>query len=183
MLFVLRLVRRETVQQAVSGFLGIAVAAYIASRTGEAKGFFLLGIWASFVYAGIFAASVLVRWPLVGVIWEYVDGAGADWRRDRRADAGLHLDHAGLGRRSSCPAGWCSASSTRRTGPAGWRWPGWRWATRSPSARSPCRCSRSAASAALTALPTAPEDFDLVPDIAPHPAPAPGSPPRPDLRG
>lgn len=84
LLFVLRLVRRETVQQAVSGFLGVAVAAFIASRTGEAKGFFLLGIWASFGYATLFACSALVRWPLVGVIWEYADGAGVDWRRDRR---------------------------------------------------------------------------------------------------
>lgn len=83
LLLVLRLVRRETVQQAVSGFLAVALAAYIASRTGEAKGFFLLGIWASFVYAGLFLASVLVRWPLVGVVWEYVDGGGGRWRKDR----------------------------------------------------------------------------------------------------
>jgi Protein of unknown function (DUF3159) len=84
LLFVLRLARRESVQQAISGFLGIALAAYIASRTGEAKGYFLLGIWASFGYAAVFLASVLVRWPLVGLIWEYVDGRGRQWRRDRR---------------------------------------------------------------------------------------------------
>jgi hypothetical protein len=83
LLLVLRLLRRETVQQAVSGFLGVALAAYIASRTGEAKGFFLLGIWASFAYAAVFAVSLLVRWPLVGVVWEYVDGDGGQWRRDR----------------------------------------------------------------------------------------------------
>jgi hypothetical protein len=82
LLLVVRLARRETVQQAVSGFLGVALAAYIASRTGQAKGFFLLGIWASFVYAALFLASVVVRWPLVGVVWEYVDGAGGRWRRD-----------------------------------------------------------------------------------------------------
>jgi len=81
-LFALRLLRRESVQQAVSGFLGVALAAYIASRTGEAKGFFLLGIWASFAYAGLFLGSVLVRWPLVGVVWEYVDGGGGRWRQD-----------------------------------------------------------------------------------------------------
>jgi hypothetical protein len=83
-LFVLRLARRETVQQAISGFFGVAVAAFIAARTGEAKGFFLLGIWASFLYAGVFLVSVLVRRPVVGVIWEYVDGTGGGaWRRDR----------------------------------------------------------------------------------------------------
>jgi Protein of unknown function (DUF3159) len=83
LLCLLRLLRKQTIQQAVSGFLGVALAAYIASRTGEAKGFFLLGIWASFVYAAVFAVSVVVRWPLVGVVWEYVDGGGGAWRRDK----------------------------------------------------------------------------------------------------
>ncbi|HST66655.1 MAG TPA: DUF3159 domain-containing protein [Mycobacteriales bacterium] len=82
----LRLARKETVQQALSGFFGVLVAAFIANRTGEAKGFFLLGIWASFAYGSLFLLSVLVRWPLVGLIWEYVDGReiGTSWRQDRR---------------------------------------------------------------------------------------------------
>ena len=83
-LFAIRLARKETVQQALSGFFGVLVAAFIAHRTGEAKGFFLLGIWASFLYAGVFLVSVLARRPLVGVIWEYVDGTGGQaWRRDK----------------------------------------------------------------------------------------------------
>ena len=84
-LFALRLARRQTVQQAISGFFGILIAAFIANRTGEAKGYFLFGIWASFAYAGVFLVSVLARWPLVGLIWEYVDGRGigTSWRRDR----------------------------------------------------------------------------------------------------
>jgi hypothetical protein len=86
LLFVIRLARKETVQQALSGFFGVLVAAFIANRTGEAKGFFLFGIWASFAYGALFLASALVRWPLVGVIWEYVDGRGIGtaWRKDRR---------------------------------------------------------------------------------------------------
>jgi Protein of unknown function (DUF3159) len=86
LLFALRLVRKETVQQALSGFFGVLVAAFIANRTGEAKGFFLLGIWASFAYGAVFLVSVLARWPLVGLIWEYVDGRGIGtaWRKDRR---------------------------------------------------------------------------------------------------
>jgi Protein of unknown function (DUF3159) len=83
LLFVLRLARRESVQQAVGGFLAVAVAAYIASRTGQAKGYFLFGIWASFAYAALFASSILVRRPLVGLLWEYVDGDGGAWRRNR----------------------------------------------------------------------------------------------------
>ena len=83
LIFLIRLVRRQTVQQAVSGFLGVAMAAFIAARTGEAKGYFLLGIWANFGYAAVFGVSVLVRWPLVGVLWEYVDGSNSEWRRQR----------------------------------------------------------------------------------------------------
>ncbi len=84
-LFGIRLALRQTVQQALSGFFAILVAAFIANRTGEAKGYFLLGIWASFAYAAVFLLSVLARWPLVGLIWEYVDGRdiGTRWRRDR----------------------------------------------------------------------------------------------------
>ena len=84
-LFGIRVAARQTVQQALSGFFGVLIAAFIANRTGEARGFFLLGIWASFAYAGVFLLSVLARWPLVGLIWEYVDGRdiGTSWRRDR----------------------------------------------------------------------------------------------------
>jgi Protein of unknown function (DUF3159) len=80
----LRRARKQTMQQAISGLFGVAIAAYLAHRTGSAKGFFLFGIWASFVYAALFGGSVLARWPLVGVIWEYVDGSGTQWRRERR---------------------------------------------------------------------------------------------------
>jgi intracellular septation protein A len=80
---ILRLARKQSIQQAISGLFGVAIAAYLAHRTGSAKGFFLFGIWASFAYAVLFGASVLARWPLVGVIWEYIDGSGVDWRRTK----------------------------------------------------------------------------------------------------
>nr|WP_246326103.1 DUF3159 domain-containing protein [Actinomycetospora corticicola] len=76
-----RLVRGEKVQPALSGLFGVAVCAVIAWRTGEAKGFFLLGIWTSLVYGGVFLVSVLVRRPLVGVLWHLVNGDGQGWRR------------------------------------------------------------------------------------------------------
>jgi hypothetical protein len=72
-LSVYRLIRKQSVQQALSGLIGVAVAAAIAARTGQARGFFLLGIWTSFAYAVPFAVSVLVRRPLVGLLWEFLD--------------------------------------------------------------------------------------------------------------
>ncbi|MGI8679687.1 MAG: DUF3159 domain-containing protein [Jatrophihabitans sp.] len=68
-----RLVRRQPTQQALSGLFGVAVGALIASRTGQARGYFLLGIWTSFVYAVPFAVSVVFRRPLVGLAWEFFD--------------------------------------------------------------------------------------------------------------
>ena len=82
---VLRVVRKEGLQPAVSGFFGVAVAAFIAYRTGSAKGFFLFGIWASLIYGSVFLVSILVRWPLVGVIWAFLNGHGMRWRADRKA--------------------------------------------------------------------------------------------------
>lgn len=83
-----RLVRRQSVQQALSGLFGVLVAALIAARTGQARGYFLFGIWQSFLYAVPFATSVVVRRPLVGVIWEFLDPALGDrtlpWHRRRR---------------------------------------------------------------------------------------------------
>lgn len=81
---VVRLLRKEPISQAVGGLFGVAIAAFIAARTGEAKGFFLLGIWSFVVYGAVLLISVLVRWPLIGVIWENLNGRGNAWRRDRR---------------------------------------------------------------------------------------------------
>ncbi|MBF6065522.1 DUF3159 domain-containing protein [Nocardia terpenica] len=83
-ILVWRLVRRSPIQPAISGFLGVGVCALIAYRMGAAKGFFLFGIWASLLYGGVFLASLVVRWPLAGVIWGVLNGHGTEWRSDRR---------------------------------------------------------------------------------------------------
>ncbi|WP_246361054.1 DUF3159 domain-containing protein [Haloechinothrix aidingensis] len=80
---VARAIRKETLQPAVAGLFGTGIAAFIAYRTGEARGFFLYGIWMSLLYCGIFVVSVAVRWPLVGVIWNFLNGTGRAWRRDK----------------------------------------------------------------------------------------------------
>jgi hypothetical protein len=82
---VVRVVRKEPLQPAISGFFGVAIAAFIAYRTGSAKGFFLFGIYASLIYGSLFLASIVIRWPLVGVIWSFLNGHGMLWRRDRTA--------------------------------------------------------------------------------------------------
>lgn len=80
---VLRVVRKEPVQPALSGLFGVAVAAFIAYRTGSAKGFFLVGIWTSLIIAVVLALTVVIRRPLVGVVVNAMTGRGNAWRRDR----------------------------------------------------------------------------------------------------
>ena len=79
-----RIARRRTLQPAVSGLLGVGIAAFIAYRTGEARGFYLPGLIYSAVLALAFLVSVIVRWPLAGVIWHGINGDGQGWRRDPR---------------------------------------------------------------------------------------------------
>ena len=68
-----RLARHQSVQQALSGLFGVLLAAVIAGRTGQARGYFLVGIWSSALYGAVFLGSLLVRRPLVGAVWEFLD--------------------------------------------------------------------------------------------------------------
>lgn len=64
------------------------IAALIAFYTGSAEGYFLPGIWASLVMADVLTVSILVRRPLVGVVWNLLtsaDGARRVWRTDKVA--------------------------------------------------------------------------------------------------
>ena len=80
-----RLIRRESTQPALSGFIGVAICALIAYIVGASKGYFLLGIWMSLLWAVVFAASVLIRRPAVGYVWSWASGRDRGWRDVPRA--------------------------------------------------------------------------------------------------
>lgn len=80
----LRLVRKETLQQAVSGFIGLAIAVFFARRSGEARGFFLPGIFINLAYGLVFLGSAAIGRPLVGAIYAAIDGLDRRWREDPR---------------------------------------------------------------------------------------------------
>jgi hypothetical protein len=79
-----RLARKQALMPAVSGFFAVGVGAFIAYRTGEARGFYLPGLLYSAVLGLAFLVSVLVRWPLAGLIWHGINGHGHGWRKDPR---------------------------------------------------------------------------------------------------
>lgn len=76
-----RIPKRETKQFALFGVIGVAFSAWVASRTGQAKDFFLPGFLANVGYAALAFVSVAARRPFIGYV---VDGfaEGTPWRRD-----------------------------------------------------------------------------------------------------
>jgi hypothetical protein len=79
---VIRVVRRDPVQFALIGFAGVALAAFIADRTGKAEDFFVPGLLLNAAYALAYLVSIAVRRPLIGLIIGPLTGEGMEWRND-----------------------------------------------------------------------------------------------------
>ena len=86
-----RLARKESLQPAISGFIGVAFCAAIAWFMGDAKGYFVYGIWYSLILGIAFVVSIVARWPLVGVIWRGINGEDQRWRTNREAVRGYSI--------------------------------------------------------------------------------------------
>ena len=98
-LAVARLARRESPRHALSGLFGVALAGFIATRSGRAENFFLPGLLANAAYAAAFLISLAVRKPLVGVIVRQLEPhaeRSPDDPRRRRAFERATLMWAGL---------------------------------------------------------------------------------------
>lgn len=79
---VVRAVRRQPLQHIATGFVAVAFAAFIASRTGRAEDFFLPGLLLNLAYFAAFAGSALIRRPLVGLGIGFMTKDGGAWRQD-----------------------------------------------------------------------------------------------------
>ncbi len=78
---VLRLVRHESVQQVLSGFVGIAIAAWLASRTGRAEDFYLPGLLWNAALGISLSVSCVVGHPVLGYGVGAALGDPTGWRR------------------------------------------------------------------------------------------------------
>jgi hypothetical protein len=72
LVFLLRLLRRESVQQAVSGLFAVGIAVAISAASGQARDFFVLGIVRNAALGGVLLGSIAFRRPLVGVVAEFL---------------------------------------------------------------------------------------------------------------
>ena len=77
---VLRRLRGEPVQQAFSGFFGLAIAVAFARFTGTGEGFFLPGIATTGLTGVVFLVSLLIGRPAVGYALTAYDPRYAAWK-------------------------------------------------------------------------------------------------------
>ncbi|MGO2111959.1 MAG: DUF3159 domain-containing protein [Pseudoclavibacter sp.] len=81
---VARLVVRQTAMPAIYGLVGAVISGFLAIRSGDGIDYYLTGFWTNGAYGAAFLISVLVGWPLIGVVASLLFGAGGRWRAHAR---------------------------------------------------------------------------------------------------
>ncbi|TDD01401.1 DUF3159 domain-containing protein [Nonomuraea deserti] len=82
-LLAVRIVQRSTPQFVINSLIGIAIGAFFASRTGDAKDYFLPGILWNAAYMLAMLVSIVTRWPVVGFLIGSVTGDPTAWHKDQ----------------------------------------------------------------------------------------------------
>lgn len=77
-----RLSRGGRVTAVLASVAAVAAAALVALYTGRAEDFFLIQVLSNVASALAWAVSILVRWPLLGVVVGALLGQRTRWRRD-----------------------------------------------------------------------------------------------------
>ncbi len=80
----LRILRRKPLSQAIGGLIGIGIASFLAFRDGgSGRDYFLTGFATNLIYLVPLAISVIVRWPLIGVVARFLLSEKTAWRKDK----------------------------------------------------------------------------------------------------
>jgi hypothetical protein len=82
-LLLVRVLQRSTPQFVINSLIGIAIGAFFASRSGDAKDYFLPGILWNAGYSVAMLLSIVTRWPVVGFLIGSVTGDPTAWHKDR----------------------------------------------------------------------------------------------------
>ncbi|GGE77351.1 DUF3159 domain-containing protein [Nesterenkonia cremea] len=77
-----RLLQRGPLIQSLSGLAGVGICALAAMSTGDGRDFYAPGFFINGSYILAFIVSILVRWPIIGLLFGLVRGEGMDWRKD-----------------------------------------------------------------------------------------------------
>lgn len=79
-----RLLSRKPLAGAIAGLVGVGIAVFLAFRDGgSGRDYFLTGFITNLSYLVPLTISVLVRWPLIGVLAGFLLGERTLWRKNR----------------------------------------------------------------------------------------------------
>lgn len=71
-----------TMMQVIAGLAGVVICAVVAGKTGEARDYYLTGLYTNAAYAAGLLLSVLLRWPFIGVIYGFIRNEEFAWRHN-----------------------------------------------------------------------------------------------------
>ncbi|MCJ7827111.1 MAG: DUF3159 domain-containing protein [Demequinaceae bacterium] len=84
LMVIARLILRERIIHALGGVFGVGLGALWAWRFGDPGEFFVPGFWINgATFVGL-VLTILVGWPVVGVVVAIARGASMEWRRNTR---------------------------------------------------------------------------------------------------
>jgi hypothetical protein len=80
LLTITRLARRDTIQHALSGFVGVLICAWFANRTGNASDVYLPKLLTNLGYGTVYLIANLAGWPILGLMLGPIVGENLTWR-------------------------------------------------------------------------------------------------------
>lgn len=81
---IVRIAKRQSLMQVLSGAMVAGFSAYLALRPGgSTEEFFLPGLLTNLAYLSVLLLSVVIRWPIVGVLFGLIFQHGTSWRKHR----------------------------------------------------------------------------------------------------
>lgn len=76
-----RLLRKEPLTAALSGVLGVAVCVAAVMLSGEGSSYFVPGFFINAAWILAHTVSLLIGWPLIGLLLGFLRGSLTAWRR------------------------------------------------------------------------------------------------------
>lgn len=78
-----RFARKQAPTAALSGFVGVVVCAAAVLFTGDGGAYYVPGFWVNGAWIAAHSISLLVGWPLMGLVMGFLRGSLSAWRKNR----------------------------------------------------------------------------------------------------
>jgi hypothetical protein len=77
---IIRLIKRDTLQHALSGLVGVLICAWFANRTGNPSDLYIPKLLTNLGYGSVYLIANLAGWPVLGLMLGPILGENLKWR-------------------------------------------------------------------------------------------------------